>query len=228
MAEKITIGAINTDWSTRKPAVATPSALQKDIAKRVAELGAHVLSASEVSSAKLADKVVQRLFDDHGAREFGFVHDKIGYDRIVQFFDEEVYERIDDIPHSVSTIGKYMGVHYTHLATNEKHLHVSVHLPHKKGRGAAKLALARYIEDKMAEVDAVFVSGDFNDSAANIGPVLTGMKLAVTGATSTTAAATQKDNIAAWEECELTDVVLQADAPYSHFPLACTAALPEE
>jgi len=53
----------------------------------------------------------------------------------------------------------YVGVPLLSRQDETRHLHVSVHLPHKKGRAAAQANLQAYVNEKLAsgDFDQVFV-----------------------------------------------------------------------
>lgn len=215
---KIKLGAINTDHTNRDEAVATPKKLADDITQRLCTDQPAVLTLSEVSPQSLLRHITEQL----GTKYTG-VCEKLSYDKIVQLWDCGIYERNKDFPVEVSNVGKYMGVSLRHVTLNEEHLHVSVHLPHKKGKGRAFQLLDNYLATTAEKYNSVFIHGDFNERPERLREKLKNLEFAFNDGTATTKKGNACDNIGAWEGEVFTSATVQQDAPYEHHPIYATA-----
>ena len=154
VAMNIRIGAVNTDWTNRDSTINTAESLGSSLWSFFDAAGEqmHVMTLSEVSPMRVINSF-------HGnERDMDSVQDRRS--NLIQLWGKEVY----DIDGDYDASANYIGVPLRSRQYESRHLHISVHLPHKKGRDAAQANLKAYVAEKIASRDfaEVFVHGDFN------------------------------------------------------------------
>lgn len=213
----IKIGAINTDATNRDRKVNSTVKLAKNIAGRLRAREPTVLTLSEVSSVKLHTDIVDEVdYKYHSVCE-AFASS----DRIVQLWDADTYERTG--PPVISHPGKYMGVPLRHKELEQDHLHVSVHLPYKRGKQQAFESLQRYLEEKGGDYEYVHIHGDFNESCDNLMEQFADLDFAFDAVT--TKAGGKRDNVASLGGVNYENQFVQSNSVFSHHPIYVTAQL---
>lgn len=220
---KLQLGAINTDWTPnqRFPIVNTDETLAADIIWRLNTKKPAVLTLSEVSSRELVTRI------DRADIDYETVFKKFGprvKDNIALVWDCATYENEQNDRATVAEYGKYMGVPLTHLRLHEKHLHVSVHMPRKNGKGRAFQLLLKYLDESAEKYDQVFVHGDFNEKPEGLREKLPNLEFAFRDQ-QTTRAGNRLDNVGAWEGVDFMNQDVVKEAPYSHHVIYATAVV---
>eukprot|EP01040_Poterioochromonas_malhamensis_P008238 gene8238-8908_t len=148
------IGAVNTDWTNRDESINTTETLGENLFNLFNSAGRkmHVMTLSEVSSLNVTNSFLGR------DREVDFVRDR--QSNLAQVWDTEIFE----INGAFDGSANFIAVPLLSRQDESKHLHISVHLPHKKGRTGAQANLQRYVNEKVAsgKFNEVFIHGDFN------------------------------------------------------------------
>lgn len=110
-----------------------------------------------------------------------------------------------------------------HRVSESRQLHISVHLPHKSGRLAAKRHLAQYVQDALASGihDEVFLHGDFNIKSNDIESTFNDFSAAFNNVI-TTSSGSMIDNVVLPIDSTLVEsLVLPEDQHnYTHFPIS--------
>jgi hypothetical protein len=161
--------------------------LGDDICKRFTEEKMDILSLSEVSTLKAVNYFASKSPDI----DIDFVHSGKRSDYIVQVWDIEKFK----LDGNIDVSSNYIGVPLTCHENEEKHLHISVHLPHKTGRRKVQNNLKQYVNEKLTAGDCkqIFIHGDFNITQTDISELFPLATLTIAG--NTTKANTEKDNI---------------------------------
>ncbi len=202
------IGAVNTDWTNRDESISTTETLGQDLFNLFNSAGRqmHVMTLSEVSSLKITNS-----FLGHD-RDVDFVRDR--QSNLAQVWDTEIFEIDGDFDGSLN----FIGVPLLSRQDESKHLHISVHLPHKKGRTAAQANLQRYVNEKVAsgQFNEVFIHGDFNLDFVQVSNLFP--QHVVTIKENTTAKA-NKDNIVIPDDDFGFHSTVIRDTVYTHCPI---------
>ena len=143
------------------------------------------------------------------------------HDRIVQLWDSDTYEHT--CPLEVSDLGKYMGIPLRHKKLRQDHLHVSVHLPYKRGKQRAFELLQGYLEEKEEDYEYVHIHGDFNESRDNLMEQFADLRFAFDAVT--TRAGGKRDNVVSLGEVNYENQFVQRNSVFSHHPIYVTAQL---
>lgn len=211
MAEpvRVKIGAINTDWTNRS---LTAPQLKDDILSRLRAERPAVLTLSEVAPKSLLEEITQPNNNYVGISE------KIGYDQIVQVWNTDSYSWEGSVEYS--KVGKYMAVPLEHGQLRETHLHVSVHLPHKRNKKQAAALLQSYLDecDARGDYNNILVHGDFNKGPRELKKHFRNFHLALDHQV-TTRQGGKCDNIVSWEDWEFDGQIVQQTSPYTHHPI---------
>lgn len=215
----IKIGAINTDATNRDRKVNDTVKLAENIARRLRARKPTVLTLSEVFSVKLHKYIVDEVdYKYHSVcKEF------TSADRIVQLRDADTYER-NGRP-VISQTGKYMGVSLRHKELKQDHLHVSVHLPYKRGKQQAFESLQRYLEEKGGDYEYVHIHGDFNESYDNLMEQFKDLDLRFAFDAVTTRAGGKRDNVVSLGEVNFRNQFVQSNSVFTHHPIYVTSQL---
>lgn len=119
-----------------------------------------------------------------------------------------------------------MGVPLLHRDLGQNHLHVSVHLPYKKGRNAACQLLNKYLRDNVADYNYVHIHGDFNASRDDLQDCFTALDPTFAFDAVTTTAGGKRDNVVSlWDKAIFENQYVQKDKIFSHHPIYVTSKL---
>ena len=216
MEAAINIGAINTDATNRHQDVNRKHSLATYLAQGLISRRPTVLTLSEVSPSTLHKEII-KYAGNYQAECVNLT----SHDRIVQLWDADTYEHTR--PLEVSDLGKYMGIPLQHKELRQDHLHVSVHLPYKRGKQRAFELLQGYLEEKEEDYEYVYIHGDFNESRDNLMEQFPDLDFAFDAVT--TKAGGKRDNVASLGEVNYENQFVQSNSVFSHHPIYVTAQL---
>ena len=110
-----------------------------------------------------------------------------------------------------------MGVPLRHMDLGQDHLHVSVHLPYKRGRNAACQLLQEYLEDNQGHYNYIHIHGDFNSGRDVLQGRFAALDPTFAFDAVTTKAGGKRDNVVSlWDKTIFENQYVQTDTIFSH------------